>query len=94
MTIQELYDIIGARITERPENSYTASLFASGIDRMVQKVGEEGVEVVIAAKNDNQQLLASEIADLWYHLLVLMYAKEVVPEQVFKELERRHAKKT
>lgn len=90
MTIEQLYTIIGERINEKPEGSYTASLFASGIDRMAQKVGEEGVEVVIAAKNDDAQLLKGEVADLWYHLLVLMRAKGVTIEEVQDELGRRH----
>lgn len=93
MTIEGLYSIIAQRIDEAPEGSYTASLFANGIDRMAQKVGEEGVEIVIAAKNDNETLFIGEVADLWYHLLILMYAKGVTPDQILEELGRRHAKK-
>lgn len=94
MTIDKLYSIVSDRISTQPSGSYTSELFASGIDRMAQKVGEEGVEVVIAAKNEDKELFTGEVADLWYHTLVLMHAKGVTPLDVLNELERRHAEKT
>lgn len=73
----ELSEIIRRRYTERPEGSYTTKLFDRGIDRMAQKVGEEGVEVVIAAKNDDPQKLTEEAADLLFHLMVLLRARNL-----------------
>lgn len=93
MKLEELYAIIEARSTESSDSSYTARLMSEGIDRIAQKVGEEGVEVVIAAKNNDQQLLIGEISDLTYHLLVLMYAKGITPNDIQKELAQRHDKK-
>lgn len=92
--LDTLFAIVLERKNTRPEGSYTTSLFESGIDRIAQKVGEEGVEVVIAAKNDNDKLLVGEISDLLYHLTVLMAERNITPADVAAELERRHAEKT
>jgi phosphoribosyl-ATP pyrophosphohydrolase len=94
MTIQELYSIIKQRQAQSTPSSYTASLFASGGDRIAQKVGEEAVEVVIASKNNNTTLLVGEVADLYYHLLVLMVDKNITINEIEEELEKRHAEKT
>jgi phosphoribosyl-ATP pyrophosphohydrolase len=94
MTIQELYSIIKQRQAQSMPSSYTASLFASGGDRIAQKVGEEAVEVVIASKNNNTTLLVGEVADLYYHLLVLMVDKNITINEIEEELEKRHAEKT
>lgn len=94
MTIQELYSIIKQRQAQGTPSSYTASLFASGSDRIAQKVGEEAVEVVIASKNNNTPLLVGEVADLYYHLLVLMVDKNITINEIEEELEKRHAEKT
>lgn len=69
--------------------SYTAKLLQAGLDRVAQKVGEEAVETVIAAKNEDPQRLVSEAADLIYHLLVLLEAKNLSLTDVTNELERR-----
>ena len=92
--LDTLFAIVLERKNTRPEGSYTTSLFESGIDRIAQKVGEEGVEVVIAAKNDNDKLLVGEISDLLNHLTVLMAERNITPADVAAELERRHAEKT
>ena len=92
MTFEKLYTIIKNRLENKTKNSYTASLFDEGIDRIIQKVGEEGVEVVIAAKNNDKSLLIGEIADLYFHLSVLMVAKGITIDDVLSELERRNAK--
>lgn len=94
MTIQELYKIIQERKSNSSDNSYTASLLNSGVDRVAQKVGEEAVEVVIASKNDNKDEFVGEVADLYYHLLVLLTAKNIGLEEVEKVLDTRHSEKT
>lgn len=94
MDLRKLYVILEKRIKASPKESYTVSLFEQGIDRIAQKVGEEGVEVVIASKNDNKQLLIGEISDLYYHLLVLMIAKGITLDDINSELAKRHAEKT
>lgn len=88
--LQELQKIIGSRKRTAPEGSYTASLFASGINRIAQKVGEEAVEVVIEAKESNTQKLKEETADLLFHLLVLLEHKEVSLAEVVDVLKSRH----
>ena len=89
--LQELQKIIGNRKRTAPEGSYTASLFASGINRIAQKVGEEAVEVIIEAKESNTQKLKEETADLLFHLLVLLEHKEVSLTEVVDVLKSRHA---
>ena len=69
--------------------SYTASLFARGEDAILQKVGEEAVEFLLAAKGDDSAHLVSEAADVWFHMLVLMSAKGLGPADILKELQRR-----
>jgi phosphoribosyl-ATP pyrophosphohydrolase len=90
MTLEELYTFICDRRDHPPQGSYTASLFASGEDEIIKKVGEEAMEVILAAKGQGNQRLVEEIADLTYHSLVLMASKGVSPEDIRKELERRH----
>jgi len=90
MDIRELYNIILDRKTNPKPGSYTNSLFDAGLPRMAQKVGEEGTEVVVAALSQENERLIEEIADLTYHVLVLMAAKGVTPAEVAGELERRH----
>jgi phosphoribosyl-ATP pyrophosphohydrolase len=89
MTLKELYSIIDMRRKDKPLGSYTASLMNSGEDRMIQKVGEEAVEVIIAAKNNDKKRTISESADLLYHLMVLLYAQNITLENVYDELEKR-----
>jgi phosphoribosyl-AMP cyclohydrolase / phosphoribosyl-ATP pyrophosphohydrolase len=72
-----------------PEGSYTAYLFAEGIDKIGKKIGEEAAEVIIAAKNDDDQALAMEAADLIYHLLVMLEARNVPVDNVLDELRMR-----
>ena len=89
MAINELYQTILERKNHPTEGSYTASLFAKGMPRMAQKVGEEGTEVVVAALSQDNARLIEEIADLTYHVLVVMAARGLTPEDVAKELEKR-----
>lgn len=89
MTLTQLYQTIISRKEKLPEGSYVTSLFKSGADRIIQKVGEEAVEVVIAAKNDNKERLVSELADLVFHTLVLLANKNIKLEDILAELEKR-----
>jgi phosphoribosyl-ATP pyrophosphohydrolase/phosphoribosyl-AMP cyclohydrolase len=84
-----LESVIKDRKKNAREDSYTSKLFAKGVDKIAQKVGEEAVELVIEAKNSNDELLRSEAADLLYHLLVLLVEKEVELRSVIGKLEQR-----
>ncbi|MGK9367754.1 bifunctional phosphoribosyl-AMP cyclohydrolase/phosphoribosyl-ATP diphosphatase HisIE [Melioribacter sp. Ez-97] len=88
-----LYELIKERKKKLPENSYTTKLFRSGIDRIIQKVGEESIETVIAAKNKNKKEFIDESSDLIYHLLVLMAELEIGLDEIVDNLIRRHTKK-
>jgi phosphoribosyl-AMP cyclohydrolase / phosphoribosyl-ATP pyrophosphohydrolase len=87
--LHELYKLIKSRQLERPEGSYTTYLFDKGLDKILKKVGEESAETIIAAKNDDPQQLVAETADLLYHLLVLLVARDVSLDDVRNELARR-----
>jgi phosphoribosyl-ATP pyrophosphohydrolase/phosphoribosyl-AMP cyclohydrolase len=86
--------IIAQRIQERPEGSYTTQLLEGGPRRMAQKVGEEGVEVALAAVAEGDAELIGESADLLFHLLVLLKSREISLEQVVEELAARHGNRT
>jgi phosphoribosyl-ATP pyrophosphohydrolase len=90
MSIQWLFDIIEDRKNNLVENSYTASLFEKGLPKIAQKVGEEGTEVVVAALAQNDQRLIEEVADLAYHVLVLLSARGLTLAHILAELEKRH----
>jgi len=92
MSIQWLFDVIEDRKKNPGEKSYTSSLFADGLPRIAQKVGEEGTEVVVAALAQDDDRLIEEVADLTYHTLVLLSARGINPEQVLTQLEKRHRK--
>jgi phosphoribosyl-AMP cyclohydrolase / phosphoribosyl-ATP pyrophosphohydrolase len=87
--IQKLFSIIQERKKKLPEGSYTAKLFRQGVARIGQKVGEEAVELAIAAQHQDSQRCVEESADLLYHLLVLLAEKEITLSQVSDELEKR-----
>ena len=88
--IGELDALVAARARERPEDSYTTKLFESGIARIAQKVGEEGVEVALAAVTGDDAQLLGEGADLIYHLIVLLRARGLSVRDVEAVLEQRH----
>lgn len=85
-----LQDFIEKRYQEMPDNSYTTSLFRSGVNRMAQKVGEEAVETVIEATNGTDDRLIYEASDLIYHLIVLLTSKGHRIEELASELRTRH----
>lgn len=83
--------VIAQRLEDRPEGSYTARLFAAGPKRIAQKVGEEGLEVALAAAAGTNEEIIAESADLLYHLLLLLESRGLRLEHVVAELESRHA---
>lgn len=91
--LYELQQTIHQRIDEDDPKSYTNKLYKKGINKVAQKVGEEAVELVIEAKDDDLNLFKNEAADLLYHLLVLLKAKEVMIEEIEGILEERSKKK-
>lgn len=88
--LQYLQDFITRRFKEKPEGSYTTSLFNKGVNRMAQKVGEEAVETVIEATNGTDDNFIYEASDLIYHLIVLLTSKGFSIEDLAKELKKRH----
>ncbi|WP_372754927.1 bifunctional phosphoribosyl-AMP cyclohydrolase/phosphoribosyl-ATP diphosphatase HisIE [Labilibaculum sp.] len=88
----QLQQVIAERKKNLSEKSYTASLFQKGINKVAQKVGEEAVELVIEAKDDNKELFMGEAADLMFHYLVLLAAKDYKLEEVVDVLVNRHSK--
>jgi phosphoribosyl-ATP pyrophosphohydrolase/phosphoribosyl-AMP cyclohydrolase len=89
----ELEAVIGQRIAARPAGSYTTKLLDAGILRIAQKVGEEGLELALAAVAQSDEKILGEAADLVYHTLVLLAAKNLSLGQVAAELARRHAER-
>jgi phosphoribosyl-AMP cyclohydrolase / phosphoribosyl-ATP pyrophosphohydrolase len=89
--LAELENVIAERIAGRPEGSYTATLYQSGVKHMAQKVGEEGIEVALAATGEPDEQLLGEAADLLFHLLVLLRSRGLGVQAVVEELRNRHA---
>lgn len=87
--INELYQTILDRKTNPNAASYTASLFAKGEDEILKKVGEESVEVILAAKAQGNERLIEEVSDLTYHVLVLLASRGLTPADIAAELEKR-----
>ncbi len=88
--LKSLEKTIANRKEHMPEGAYTTYLFTEGIDKILKKVGEEASEVIIAAKNDDQTEMHWEVADLFYHLLVLLEEKKIPLAAIMKTLEQRH----
>lgn len=86
----ELETLLKERKTKLPEQSYTANLFRDGVDRILKKVGEEAGEVLIAAKNGDRAELIHEVADLLFHLQILLVNQEISLNDVVAELKKRH----
>ena len=87
--LAELFQVIRQRQQERPAGSYTTALFESGASRIAQKVGEEGLEVALAAATHDAEHLPAEVADLFYHTLVLLADAGLSPDDVWAELRKR-----
>jgi len=89
-SLEGLMDLILGRKTDKKEGSYTTYLFEKGLDKILKKVGEESTEVIIAAKAEDEAETVYEIADLAYHVMVLMAEAGISLEQIHKELASRH----
>ena len=89
-SLRGLYDLLMSRKAEMPQGSYTTYLFEKGLDKILKKVGEETTEVIIAAKAEDKKETIYEIADLAYHVLVLMAQSGITVEEVRDELASRH----
>lgn len=87
--LDQLYDVLVSRKGGDPAKSYTAKMYAKGVIKIAQKVGEEGVETALAAVAEGQEELLNESADLLYMLLLLWAAKDVKPEEVYATLNER-----
>lgn len=87
--LQQLAQELEARKDADPASSYVASLYAKGLDAILKKVGEEAAETLIAAKGGDSSQVVHEIADLWFHTLVLLAHQGLGPDAVLEELQRR-----
>lgn len=87
--LQQLSQVLEQRKQADPQQSYVARLYNQGLDTILKKVGEEATETVIAAKNGDPKQLIHEVADLWFHVLVLLTHQNLNPNLVLDELERR-----
>ncbi|HUL12931.1 MAG TPA: phosphoribosyl-ATP diphosphatase [Methylococcaceae bacterium] len=87
--LNELAAVLEQRKSQDPQESYVASLYAKGLDAILKKIGEEATETVIAAKGGDQGQIVHEMADLWFHCLVLLAQQGLGPEAVLDELQRR-----
>lgn len=92
MTINELYAVIKSRLDSGDNDSYVVSLIKDK-DKMIQKVGEEATEFVIAAKNRSRERLIEETADLWFHTLVVLTEKGITINEIYNEFGIRHKEK-
>lgn len=88
-SVYKLYELIKGRKINMTEGSYTTYLFNSGIDKILKKIGEESSEVIIGAKNDSKEEIIYELADLFYHSLVLMVEKNITLNDIKDELSKR-----
>ncbi|MDX1795951.1 MAG: phosphoribosyl-ATP diphosphatase [Hydrogenovibrio sp.] len=91
--LSELDQVLEQRKQETPDSSYVASLYHKGLDKILKKVGEEATEVIMAAKDDqygqDKEHLVYEVADLWFHTMILLAQKGLSSQDILKELERR-----
>lgn len=89
-SLERLYALLKKRQEDRPEGSYTTYLFEKGLDKILKKIGEECTEVIIAGKAEDRKETVYEIADLAYHVMVLMVQQGITPEEIHRELASRH----
>jgi phosphoribosyl-ATP pyrophosphohydrolase len=87
--LQRLSDVLEERKLADPESSYVARLYGKGLDAILKKIGEEATETVMAAKDGTADKIVYEVADLWFHSLVLLAYQGLGPEEVLAELDRR-----
>lgn len=89
-SLKGLYELLVGRKQDKPQGSYTTYLFEKGLDKILKKIGEESTEVIIAAKAEDRKETIYEIADLAYHVMVLMVQQGITLEEIQKELASRH----
>ncbi|HKJ83077.1 MAG TPA: phosphoribosyl-ATP diphosphatase [Mariprofundaceae bacterium] len=87
--LKRLGEVLEARKRENPDTSYVASLYAAGEDKILEKVGEEAVETILASKSGTQADIVHETADLWFHTLVMLSHHGLTSDDVLNELARR-----
>ena len=87
--LNQLHQMLLSRLDADPESSYAASLYHKGLDAILKKVGEEATETVMAAKDGDADKIIYEVADLWFHTMVLLAQQGLSPQQVLEELSRR-----
>lgn len=87
--LEQLGTVLKQRKNANPDSSYVATLYAKGLDAILNKIGEEATETIIAAKNGDTDEIIHETADLWFHCLVMLIVHNIEPEQVLIELESR-----
>lgn len=87
--LRELAAVLEARKTAAPNSSYVAGLYAKGLDAILKKIGEEAAETLLAAKGGDREQIVHEVADLWFHTLVLLAAQGLTPDDILQELARR-----
>lgn len=87
--LTRLAAVLAARRAADAQSSYVAGLYAKGLDAILKKIGEEATETVIAAKGGDRAALIHEVADLWFHTLVLLVHQDLTPQDILSELERR-----
>ena len=87
--LDAVYQVVQERKNNPSAKSYVASLYAKGLDKILGKIGEEATEVAVAGKGGNTDEVISEVADLWFHTLVLLSYYNLPPERIYAELERR-----
>ena len=85
-----LWRVIEQRVHDRPEGSYVVRLLDAGPDRILRKLGEETAEVIVAAKNRSSDELGAEMADLWFHSLLVLKDAGLTPQDVYRRLAARH----
>lgn len=93
MTLDELEKVILSRRETSQENSYVSFLFAKGKDAILRKIGEESIEVILASKEGDKKNLIHELADLWFHCMVLMAEEGISHGDIFEELQKRASRK-
>lgn len=87
--LNELAKVLEARKAESPETSYVAALYAKGQDKILEKIGEEATETILASKSGDKDKIVHETADLWFHSMVMLAHHGLSPEDVLNELARR-----
>ena len=87
--LSDIADVLAARKSAEPDSSYVAKLYSKGLDAILKKVGEEATETVMAAKDGDKDHIIYEVADLWFHSMILLAQQDLHPNDVLNELARR-----